>query len=219
MATTIGRKHALSWLRVGAWSGSFAAHFAALLLLALPMTAPSLRPHVEPVIARWIAVQPPPLPLPEPPPPVAPHRVRPVQSRHPPADSSPVISDVTEAAAPIPDVSEVQAPAEVAPPPSSDDVGSGGGKTQALSYATPLRPKYPAASARAQEEGLVLLRVLVDAAGVPERVEIAKSSGHARLDRAARDSVRSARFHPVLRNGEAIPAWGLVPIEFRLDHG
>jgi protein TonB len=54
---------------------------------------------------------------------------------------------------------------------------------------------------------------------VPQRVEIAKSSGHTRLDMAARESVLRATFRPVMRNGAAVPAWGLVPIAFRLDRG
>ena len=37
------------------------------------------------------------------------------------------------------------------------------------------------------------------------------------LDAAARDAVQRARFKPVLRDGVAEPAWGVVPIEFRLD--
>ena len=101
---------------------------------------------------------------------------------------------------------------------SPPDIGSGGA-TQTLAYATPLQPRYPPASVRAREQGTVMLRVLVDANGVPQRVEIARSSGHARLDAAARESVLRARFRPVMRNGEAVSAWGIVPIAFRLDRG
>ena len=72
---------------------------------------------------------------------------------------------------------------------------------------------------RAREQGTVVLHVLVDENGVPQRIEIARSSGHVRLDAAARESVARARFRPVMRNGVATPAWGLVPIEFRLDRG
>ena len=82
-----------------------------------------------------------------------------------------------------------------------------------------MRPSYPADSARAHEEGTVVLRVLVDADGNPQRVEIARSSGHARLDAAARDGVLHARFRPVLRDGAAVEAWGLVPVAFKLQRG
>ena len=73
------------------------------------------------------------------------------------------------------------------------------------------------ASVRSREQGTVVLRVLVDARGSAQRIELVRSSGHVRLDEAARDAVGRARFQPVLRNGEAIPAWGLVPVAFRLD--
>jgi protein TonB len=88
-----------------------------------------------------------------------------------------------------------------------------------LAYASPLQPKYPPASMRAQEQGTVMLRVLVDETGVPQRIEIARSSGHTRLDAAARESVSHARFRPVMHDGRATSAWGIVPIAFRIDHG
>ena len=65
----------------------------------------------------------------------------------------------------------------------------------------------------------MLLRVLVDVDGKPQRIEIERSSGHSRLDAAARDAVSRARFRPVMRNGEAVSAWGVVPIAFRLSNG
>ena len=107
---------------------------------------------------------------------------------------------------------------DAAPGPTMPDAGAAG-TTQALAYATPVTPAYPPASKRAFEQGTVVLRVLVDVSGMPQRVEVAKSSGHARLDTAARESVLRATFRPVMRDGAAVPAWGLVPIAFRLDRG
>ena len=77
---TIGRP--LDWSRIGAWSGSFAAHAAVLLLIALPMTAPPPRPAETTIVARWIEPEPPPPALPEPPPPTVPVRPKPVRA-HP----------------------------------------------------------------------------------------------------------------------------------------
>ncbi|MCW5579296.1 MAG: energy transducer TonB, partial [Dokdonella sp.] len=62
-----------------------------------------------------------------------------------------------------------------------------------------------------------MLNVLVDAQGRAQQVEVARSSGHRVLDIAAREAVLGARFRPVLRDGVAVPAWGVVPIRFRLD--
>ena len=72
-------------------------------------------------------------------------------------------------------------------------------------------------SIRAREGGQVLLNVFVDAEGRAQRVEIARGSGHSALDAAACEAVMRARFKPVLRDGVAISAWGVVPIRFRLD--
>jgi protein TonB len=66
------------------------------------------------------------------------------------------------------------------------------------------------------EEGRVLLRVLVDAKGLPERVELRSSSGHERLDRVALDTVRQWKFVPARRGEEAVSAWVIVPISFSL---
>jgi protein TonB len=215
------RAGSLDWLRVSAWSGSFAVHIAILLLMVLPMTVPSTRQRAETIVARWIENEPPPRAKPEPPPPQVPHRVRQVQVRTQPP--RPVL--VTPIAVPAPTLpisDTAKAQSDIADSSmSASDTGSGdigaGGATEMLAYATPVRPRYPLAAARAREQGTVLLRVLVDENGVPERVEIARSSGHARLDAAARDTVMQARFHPLLRAGQAIAAWGLVPIAFRLE--
>lgn len=63
-------------------------------------------------------------------------------------------------------------------------------------------------------EGRVVLRVLVRADGAADRVEVAVSSGHPVLDRAAADAAQSWRFSPATRNGEPIAAWAVVPVRF-----
>lgn len=214
---TIARSYALDWLRVGALSGSFVAHAVILLLVALPMTVPATRPAVQEIVARWIEPPPPQEELPEPPPPKPePHHVRatPVHMETPTPMSVPEVPALPD------DIDDTMSPPDVAAGPATPptDIGNGGA-TQALAYASPMRPRYPPASVRAHEEGTVMLRVLVDANGVPQRVEIARSSGHSRLDASAKESVERARFRPVVRNGVAVAAWGVVPIAFRLDRG
>ena len=218
MATaTMMQKPALDWLRIGAWSGSFAAHISILLLIALPMTVPETREHTTTIVARWIEPEIPPPTFPEPPPPQTPHRVRATPVHAPPPPTTIAPSDASTPPAPIADPATPPGPPDIAPP-AADDIGSGGA-SQMLAYASPLQPRYPPASMRAHEQGIVVLRVLVDETGVPQRIEIARSSGHARLDDAARESVSRARFRPVMRDGRATSAWGIVPIDFRIDHG
>ena len=218
MATYTQYRNSWNWLRVGAWSGSFATHLGIVLLVALPVAAPLTRIVPETIQARWIEDKPPPPPaLPEPPPPAVPHPVRakspPVA---PPTPTVPVESTLPAPPTPTtqPTIDPPAAPVETTA--SSGDIGSGGA-TQELAYASPLRPRYPPASARAREQGTVLLRVLVDENGAPAKVEIARSSGHARLDASARDAVARAKFRPVMRNGKAVSVWGIVPVAFRLD--
>jgi protein TonB len=78
-------------------------------------------------------------------------------------------------------------------------------------------PEYPWLSRRAGEQGRVLLRVLVNAAGRAQDVEVRTSSGFLRLDQTARDTVRAWRFVPAKRGNEPVPAWVLIPIVFKLD--
>lgn len=78
-------------------------------------------------------------------------------------------------------------------------------------------PAYPALSRRLGEQGKVMLRVLVNAAGAADEVQVRSSSGHARLDEVARDTVRRWKFLPAKRGAETVPAWVLIPISFRLE--
>jgi protein TonB len=51
-------------------------------------------------------------------------------------------------------------------------------------------------------------------------VAIERSSGSRTLDDAAREHILAAwRFHPAMRDGHAIEAWALVPVQFNLGRG
>ena len=76
------------------------------------------------------------------------------------------------------------------------------------------QPRYPAESKRSGEEGLVVLRVLINELGRAARVDIERSSGHIRLDEAARSAVQRALFRPYVENGVARMALATIPIEF-----
>ena len=68
-----------------------------------------------------------------------------------------------------------------------------------------------------REEGRVVLRVLVNARGAADEVQVSNSSGHLRLDDSARETVKRWRFVPAKRGAEAVPAWVLVPVSFQLE--
>jgi len=83
-----------------------------------------------------------------------------------------------------------------------------------VAYLEAPQPKYPPESRRSGEQGLVVLRVLINEIGNVARIDIERSSGHSRLDDAACAAVKRARFRPYLENGVARMALATIPIEF-----
>jgi protein TonB len=79
------------------------------------------------------------------------------------------------------------------------------------------KPPYPPVSRSKGEQGTVLLKVCVAATGEVDSVDVAKSSGYVRLDRAANDTVNRWRFHPARKGGQAVPMCYQLPIRFSLD--
>lgn len=122
----------------------------------------------------------------------------------PPADAA---TAATPAPAPAAAASHAAAPAEIAVVEARFDAA----------YLNNPKPAYPPLSRRLGEEGQVLLRAYVSADGLPEQIELRRSSGSPRLDAAAQDTVRRWRFVPARRGDAPIAAWVLIPINFRLD--
>ena len=79
-------------------------------------------------------------------------------------------------------------------------------------------PQYPPLARRMREQGKVILRVLVDADGLAERVELRTSSGSARLDQSAQETVKRWKFVPARQGERNVAAWVLVPITFALEN-
>jgi len=77
-------------------------------------------------------------------------------------------------------------------------------------------PAYPPLSRRLNEEGKAVVRVWVSAEGRAERVELARSSGFERLDRAALEAVGRWRFVPATQGERTVAASVLVPVAFVL---
>lgn len=78
-----------------------------------------------------------------------------------------------------------------------------------------LQPSYPAGAVFAQLKGKVVLRVQVLPSGQVGEAFIRQSTGAPVLDQAALATVRAWRFKPATRNGQPVPAWVNVPIEYR----
>lgn len=133
------------------------------------------------------------------------------------------------AKAPVQTTARTPEPATEHPKPSAtsslSDSAPAAGTTTGLS--TPPRyglaglanpvPKYPWLARRAGEEGRVVVRVAVNAKGRVDHVEVTRSSGHARLDRAALKALRNWRFVPAKHNGYPAAGTVEVPVTFRLS--
>jgi protein TonB len=118
-----------------------------------------------------------------------------------------------------PSTTAIAATAVETPPPPPATPSSGSAIIPEMSdvaYLVQPAPRYPPESRRIREQGLVMLRVLIDETGHAKAVEIYKSSGHPRLDEAARAAVTRAVFKPYIAGGIARAAAAIVPVEFSL---
>ncbi|MCY1166262.1 hypothetical protein D9M73_61870 [compost metagenome] len=79
------------------------------------------------------------------------------------------------------------------------------------------KPPYPPLSKRLNEQGKTTIKVFIDVEGLPQRAEIAKSSGYDRLDQAALATVMRWRYVPGKRGGVPEAMWFNVPINWVLE--
>ncbi|TAM51499.1 MAG: energy transducer TonB [Paraburkholderia sp.] len=79
------------------------------------------------------------------------------------------------------------------------------------------KPAYPALSRRMRETGTVLVELIVAATGRVESASIAETSGHERLDEAAREAVAASTCSPYLESGVAFRVAAKVPVTFNLN--
>jgi protein TonB len=140
---------------------------------------------------------PPDIPPPEKKPDPKPPEPKPVQ-RKPQQQARP--------AAPVDSQPQQAAPAAPAAPHVVD--------ASQLGYLVAPKPVYPKRAERAGEQGLVLIRVLIDIAGRPAQVSLEKSSGFPDLDQAALSAARAAQFRPYMVGGLPRAVLVIVPINF-----
>ncbi len=206
--------------RIAAIAAAIAVHAAALLMLLMPMAAPPIAAPSKPKEDyRWYPreeVKPKPVeaeivkrvtPKPVEPRPV----VQPVEDKQ--IVDVPIIVDMgseraIDTAAPTIEDGGLEGTA----------LGTGPLPSATLEYVRATSPRYPINELRSGIEGTVVLRVLVDIDGKPADVTIETSSGNRNLDRAALQHVlKTWRFKPAMQNGQAVQAYGLVPIAFNLQ--
>jgi protein TonB len=200
--------------RVAALSAAIALNLAALLILTRPLAPQALAlVHKLDTATHVVLIEPPP-PVPQPPPielkPLPHPPPMPVHVQPHPDVAPPVVTPSIEGTQPMP----------VVAPPSAEpgDAGTAAPVEATLAYrSAPLQ--FPMQAVRQHLQGTVLLRVLVDETGKPVQVEIEQGSGHALLDRSAREQVLAHwRFQPAMVNGHAVRAWARVPVNFVLQN-
>lgn len=122
------------------------------------------------------------------------------------------------AAAPSDRAITLPIPARTAPAASAED-RSVPKLVAAVEYLREPSPRYPSQSRKLREQGLVVLRVIIDERGVACAIDIESSSGYSRLDHAAKEAVARAAFRPYIEDGTPRRALVLIPIEFALNRG
>ena len=75
-------------------------------------------------------------------------------------------------------------------------------------------PAYPPEAECNSEGGTTVLRVTIEKDGVPSQVAQAQGSGHAALDKAALEAVRTWTFRAATRNGQPVTHTITVPVTF-----
>jgi protein TonB len=128
--------------------------------------------------------------------------------------AAPIVVPALQTRVPIAPVTTVISTVTTTTAPAAGDSNA------TIAYETATPPAYPIQALHAGVQGTVLLKVLAGPAGKPLQVMIERSSGSRILDDAARRHVLAAwRFHPAIRDGQAIEAWAVVPVRFNLDRG
>ena len=186
-----------------------------------------VKPPVEIVMMlnQPVAAPEPPAPAPVPPKKNLPPPVDPVPVLTLPADPLPLtvaVNTPSPLSAPAPAV-PVSAPTTQDTPPVAtpnhpvQSNAAGPKIVSSVEYLRPPRADYPHQARRMKEEGKVVLRVLVDALGHPEKVDVHQSSGFPRLDDAARLAMMRALFKPYTEDGKALSMIATATISFSLD--
>ena len=204
--------------------GFIYALYSGLLMRAVELVVPVavISQFIEPPQPKPVQTPPPP------PPPAVKQPAKPTITKAPAAvaplpmaiaDQTPAVNAPTGATTPQPTpapmdapVAAVAVPAPAPPAPAAVQLPSSD-----ANYLQNPRPPYPPISRRLNEQGNTTVRVLIGADGQPQRAEIAKSSGFARLDEAAVNTVMRWRYVPGKRGGVAEAMWFNVPINWVLE--
>lgn len=205
--------------RIFGYATAIALHALALLLLLIPMTAPQVRQVAKPQnpTFRWIEKEkekpkdPVTVPVTTQTKTETPKKIDAPKPIEPIADQQALTDNDARAV-------DTQAPTDAGVGTISGPTVSGPITVATLGYGEAPPPPYPRNELRAGVQGTVILKVLVDIDGTPLDVVVQTSSGNRNLDRSALQYVlKRWHFQPAMKDGQAVQAYGLVPIVFSLQ--
>ena len=198
--------------RIAATSGVIALHAAIFMLLLMPATTPSAPVEVETDIQITIPEK---IEIPPKPPEPKPQDI--VRER--PPEVVPFHEEVMAQVDDEPSPLDTKFEEDLRPPTTVEiDPPQPASTFAQLAVAVGPAPPYPRAASTRNIQGTVVLRIHVDASGKPSEVIVEQSSGSRILDEAAAAFVKKRwSFVPAQRDGQAVDAWGLLPIEFTLN--
>lgn len=225
-------------------AGAVLLHGIVAMVVWHSSTLPALPPEPAPLMVSLInddavqlapeappTVKPPePVPAPKPVVQVTPQKAPVLASKRTPEPQDmqvpvqePEPSPAAPAAATPTPVQNAPAVATIAPPstaPPMESTVPPPPKTlpsSAVRFLVKPQPVYSAASLELGESGTVTMLILVDEQGRAKEVQVTKSSGYPRLDRAAVAAERAARFQPYLEAGVPRSVWVPHSITFNLE--
>jgi protein TonB len=176
----------------------------------VPPTPQSVPKVVEKPVPKVVEKQVPVVKKPSPPKPTAAPTEKSISTPAPPPTAA-------APAAPEPQASAAEAAPAAPPAPPASAEPAPPKTVSGVEYIPPPHPDYPPIAKRMGEQGKVMLRVLVSDRGRPEKVDVQKSSGFARLDDAARQAAMRAMFKPHLEDGKPVAVYALIPINFSIQ--
>jgi protein TonB len=177
-----------------------------LSLLWMGNEKSSHRPML-PLEVSLVRTPPPPQPAPPRPKPVA----RPVLVPPKPQPLPEPVKEIEPPPVEEPQVNPEPVQEEPPPPPIEPPIYE-------AAYLNNPKPPYPPIAKRLHIQGTVLVRALVNPAGSPENVELARSSGSEVLDEAALKAVMGWKFVPARQGDQTVTATVEIPIHFHLTN-
>lgn len=187
---------------------------------ALLLAAPTVQPGILKVIKLIpIATEPPP-PEPLPPPPPEPKQRAQTPSPEPMASKTPI--------APLDTTFTLPPPQPVPPQPGTGDIGPISvvdpphtpvfvGPQIDTRYSGALQPPYPPGKIRAEEEGVVVVRVRIGTDGRVKEVQKVEAADEAFYRATVEQAMKRWRFKPATSDGKPVEGWRTMTVRFELN--